>query len=106
MHFTREVFIFVTAFALVYVYYGKPFATRRFWARRSIGVLLPYCIWSVVSVWVNIPGQSPATFIRTAIVDILTGNASYQLYYILLTYQFYILLPLFCLFMKRDPPHT
>jgi peptidoglycan/LPS O-acetylase OafA/YrhL len=105
MHFTREVFIFVTAFALVYVYYGKPFATRRFGARRSIGVLLPYCIWSVVYVWVNGAGQSPATFLKTAIVDILTGNASYQLYYILLTLQFYIILPLFLLFLKRVAHH-
>jgi hypothetical protein len=104
-HFTREVFIFVTAFALVYVYYGKPFATKRFWAKRSIGVLLPYCIWSVVYVWVNGAGLSPATFIKTAIVDILTGNASYQLYYILLTLQFYIILPLFLLFLKRVAHH-
>lgn len=105
LHFTREVFIFVTAFALVYVYYGKPFAIKRFWTRRSIGVLLPYCIWSVVYVWVNVPGQSPATFIKTAIFDILTGNASYQLYYILLTLQFYIILPLFLLFLKRIAQH-
>jgi peptidoglycan/LPS O-acetylase OafA/YrhL len=105
MHFTREVFIFVTAFALVYVYYGKPFATKRFWTRRSIGVLLPYCIWSVVYVWVNGAGQSPTTFIKTALVDILTGNASYQLYYILLTLQFYLILPLFLLFLKRVAQH-
>src|SRR5438552_14169167 len=99
MHFTREVLIFVTAFALVYVYYRKPFATRRFWARRSIGVLLPYCIWSVVYVWVNIPGQSPATFIKTAIVDILTGNASYKLYYILCTLQLFLLFSFFVFFL-------
>ncbi len=105
LHFTREVFIFVTAFALVYVYYGKPFALKRFWARRSIGTLLPYCIWSVVYVWVNVPGQTPVAFIKTATVDILTGNASYQLYYILLTLQFYIILPLFLLFLKRVAHH-
>lgn len=105
LHFTRAVFIFVTAFALVYVYYGKSFALKRFWARRSIGVLLPYCIWSVVYVWVNVPGQSPETFIKTSILDILTGNASYQLYYILLTLQFYIILPLFLLFLKRVAQH-
>jgi probable poly-beta-1,6-N-acetyl-D-glucosamine export protein len=105
LHFTREVFIFVTAFALVYVYYGKPFALKQFWSKRSIGTLLPYCIWSVLYVWINAPGQSPGTFARTAIVDILTGNASYQLYYILLTLQFYIILPLFLLFLKRVAQH-
>jgi surface polysaccharide O-acyltransferase-like enzyme len=105
LHFTREVFMFVTAFALVYVYYGKPFSLKKFWTKRSLGTLLPYCIWSVVYVWINVPGQSPGTFIKTAIVDILTGNASYQLYYILLTLQFYIILPLFLLFMKRVAQH-
>lgn len=105
LHFTREVFIFVTAFALVYVYYGKPFALKRFWARRSLGTLLPYCIWSVVYVWVNMPGLSPIAFIKTAGYDILTGNASFQLYYILLTLQFYLILPLFLLFMKRVAQH-
>lgn len=105
LHFTREVFIFVTAFALVYVYYGKPFALKQFWAKRSIGTLLPYCIWSVVYVWVNGPGQTPVTFIKTAIIDILTGNASYQLYYILLTLQFYLILPLFLLFLKCVAHH-
>jgi peptidoglycan/LPS O-acetylase OafA/YrhL len=105
LHFTREVFIFVTAFALVYVYFGKPFAFKRFWTRRSLSVLLPYCIWSMVYVWVNIPGQSPIAFIKTSIIDILTGNASYQLYYILITIQFYIILPLFLLFLKRFAQH-
>jgi peptidoglycan/LPS O-acetylase OafA/YrhL len=105
MHFTREVFIFVTAFALVYVYYGKPFVLKRFWAKRSLSVLLPYCIWSIVYVWVNFPGQSLVTFIKTSIIDILTGNASYQLYYILITIQFYIILPLFLLFLKRFAQH-
>jgi peptidoglycan/LPS O-acetylase OafA/YrhL len=104
-HFTREVFIFVTAFALVYVYYGKPFALKRFWTRRSLGVVLPYCIWSMVYVWINIPGQLPISFIKTSIIDILTGNASYQLYYILITIQFYIILPLFLLFLKRFAQH-
>lgn len=105
LHFTREVFMFVTAFAMVYVYYGKPFTLKRFWAKRSVGVLLPYCLWSIVYVLVNTPGQSPGAFIQTAVVDILTGNASYQLYYILLTLQFYIILPLFLLFMKRVARH-
>ncbi len=105
LHFTREVFIFVTAFALVYVYYGKPFPLKQFWQKRSIGVLLPYAIWSVVYVWVNMPNKTPATFLHTSVIDILTGNASYQLYYILLTLQFYLIFPLFLLFLRRCASH-
>jgi probable poly-beta-1,6-N-acetyl-D-glucosamine export protein len=104
-HFTREVFLFVTAFALVYVYNGKAFPFRQFWKKRGIGTLLPYVIWSVIYVWVNAQAKSPATFFQTALVDILTGNASYQLYYILLTLQFYLLFPLFLLFLLRWGRH-
>lgn len=100
LHYTRQVFVFVTALALIYVYYGKPFSAKRFWIKRSVGVLLPYSIWSVIYTWVNTP-KPFWPFVGTSLVNILTGNASYQLYYILLTLQFYIVLPLFMLFLKR-----
>lgn len=95
LHFTREVFMFTTAFVLVYAYAGKPFATKSFWRKRGIGVVLPYAAWSAIYIWLADPGQSPAHFATTSLLDILSGNASYQLYYILLTIQFYVLFPLF-----------
>ena len=103
-HFTRQVFMFVTAFALIYVYYGKPFSTTRFYLKRSMGVLLPYSIWSVIYTWVNTP-KPLWPFVQTSIFNILTGSASYQLYYILLTLQFYLVLPLFMLLLKRLEHH-
>src|SRR2546421_3465333 len=102
---TRDVFMFITALALAYVYFGRPFSGKRFWAKRSIGVLLPYCIWSIAYTWVNTSQHSPAAFAKLALVNILTGNASYQLYYILLTIQFYLILPLFLLFLKHVQKH-
>lgn len=105
LHFTREMFMFVTAFALVYVYYSKPLDHKRYWSKRCIGVLLPYCIWSIIYILVKYPQQSPGAFIQMALFDIITGNASFQLYYILLTLQFYLLFPLFLLFLKRFSRH-
>ncbi len=105
IHFTREIFMFITALALTYAYYGKPFSLKRFWAKRSIGVLLPYCIWSIAYTWVNTSQHSPGAFARLALFNILTGNASYQLYYILLAIQFYIVLPLFLLLLKHIQNH-
>ncbi len=101
IRFTRNVFMFLTAFTLVYVYYGKPFPLKRFWSRRSVGVLLPYCLWSVFYAWLNSPQPSAARFARVVGIDLLTGQASYQLYYIGVTLQFYLLLPLFLLFLRR-----
>ena len=104
-HFTREVFLFVTAFALVYVYNGRAFPFMQFWKKRGIGTLLPYVVWSSVYICVSTPAQSPASFVHTTLFDILTGNASYQLYYILLTLQFYLIFPLYLLFLRRVAHH-
>ncbi len=101
IRFTRNVFMFITAFTLVYVYYGKPFSLKRFWSRRSVGVLLPYCLWTVAYAWLNTPQPSAARFARIVGLDLLTGQASYQLYYIGVTLQFYLLLPLFLLLLRR-----
>jgi peptidoglycan/LPS O-acetylase OafA/YrhL len=105
VHFTREIFMFITALALTYVYFGRPFSGKRFWAKRSIGVLLPYCIWSIAYTWVNNSQHSPGAFAKLVVLNILTGNASYQLYYILLSIQFYLILPLFLLFLKLVQRH-
>ncbi len=105
VHFTREVFMFITALALAYVYYARPFEASRFWAKRSIGVLLPYCIWSIAYTWVNTSQHSPGAFAKLALFNILTGNASYQLYYILLAIEFYLVLPLFLLILKHIQKH-
>jgi len=105
IHFTREVFMFITALALTYVYYGKPFSMKRFWTKRSIGVLLPYCLWSIAYSWANTSQHSPGAFARLVLFNILTGNASYQLYYILLAIEFYLVLPLFLLILKHIQKH-
>src|SRR2546430_6665650 len=105
VHFTRDIFLFITALALAYVYYGRPFSGKRFWAKRSIGVLVPYCLWSIAYTWVNTSQHAPGAFARLALFNILTGNASYQLYYILLSIQFYLVLPLFLLLLKHIQNH-
>jgi acyl-CoA synthetase (AMP-forming)/AMP-acid ligase II/peptidoglycan/LPS O-acetylase OafA/YrhL len=98
LHFTRAVFMFTTAFVLVYTYAGKPFSLRTFARKRGIAVVVPYVAWSLIYLWIKQPpGTTPAALIATvaaAFKAVVTGNASYQLYYILLTLQFYVLFPL------------
>lgn len=100
-HVTRNVFMFLTAITLSYVYAGKPLPLGRFWSRRGVGVLLPYCIWTVVYAWINTPERAPGHFARIAGRDLITGGASYQLYFISITLQFYLLLPLFLRLLDR-----
>ena len=94
MHFTREVFMFTTALILVYTYVGKRFNLGVFWRKRGIGVVIPYAIWSAIYLALAGLLVSPQRFVITWATDLLTGDASYQLYYILLTIQFYLLFPL------------
>jgi Uncharacterized protein conserved in bacteria len=102
LHFTREMFMFVTAFSLIYVYANRnKFSPFQFWKKRGIGVFLPYCIWSGIYIIINNHPGSLTQFSNLFSLDILTGNASFQLYYILLTLQFYLLFPLFLIFMQR-----
>jgi peptidoglycan/LPS O-acetylase OafA/YrhL len=44
-------------------------------------------------------------FLHGLVFDILTGRASYQLYYILLTIQFYLILPIFLFFIVKVARH-
>ena len=98
-HVARNVFMFITAVTLTYVYAGKPFQVRRFWSRRSVGVFLPYALWTRHLRVAQYPSADGARFARVVARDLLTGQASYQLYYIGITLQFYLLLPLFLRFI-------
>jgi peptidoglycan/LPS O-acetylase OafA/YrhL len=100
-HFTREIFMFITALALVYVYAGKPFDTRRFWKKRAIGVLIPYVAWSLIYQLMGMRTFDPLNFIGVFLFNVVTGSASFQLYYILLTLEFYIIFPWFLGILPR-----
>ncbi len=95
LHFTREIFLSITAFVMVYGYANSSFSIGAFWRKRGLGVLLPYIIWSVFYEVTSKPPLPPGQWIARLLDDVLTGNASFQLYFILLSLEFYLVLPLF-----------
>lgn len=95
LHFTREIFIAITAFVMVYGYVNRPFHAKTFWRKRGLGVLLPYVLWSLFYEVASKPPLPAGQWSVRAISDILSGVASFQLYYILLTLEFYLILPWF-----------
>ncbi len=101
LHFTREVFLSLTALVMVHNYTKRPLKLGTFWRKRGLGVVVPYIIWSLIYVYVNVPHDPVGNWVHTALADILSGNASYQLYYILLTIEFYLALPLLLWFVIR-----
>lgn len=105
LHFTREVFLSITAFVLTYGYARRPFNARRFWRRRGLGVLVPYVVWSFAYVWFSTPHQPFGSWLEKAVFATVDGSASYQLYFILLSLEFYIILPVFLWAMVRLEHH-
>jgi surface polysaccharide O-acyltransferase-like enzyme len=104
-HVTRNVFMFITAITLVYVYAGRPLPLGRFWSRRGLSVLLPYCLWTIIYARNNTPQPTVGRFAHIVGRDLITGGASYQLYFISITLQFYLLLPLFLRLLNRIAQH-
>jgi probable poly-beta-1,6-N-acetyl-D-glucosamine export protein len=105
LHFTREIFLAITAFVMVYGYAGRPFSGRTFWRKRGLGVLLPYIIWSVFYEFVQQSKLPPLQWTIHLAQDLLTGSASFQLYYILLTLEFYLILPWFLRWIQKAGCH-
>jgi peptidoglycan/LPS O-acetylase OafA/YrhL len=109
LHFTRNVFFALTAFVLVYSYLHRPVPMRQFWPKRFLLVGVPYVVWSVIyfvasalhtpssqSVW-----QQTLTFFG----ELFTGTAWYHLYFLLVTLQVYLLVPVILWFVRKTRGH-
>lgn len=102
MHFTRESFMALTGFVLTYSLFGKNNKWGQVWTKRYKLVLFPYLIWSAAYILLLKGGFNEGflTFLGTYGRDLLDGGAWFQLYYLLITMQFYLILPLFLALMK------
>jgi len=95
LHYTREVFLFLTGFVLFYRYPQRVISWGSFWRKRFTLIAIPYVLWSVIYAYVGLePTWNHALpFLRSLGVDLLTGQAWYHLYYLLITMQIYLLFP-------------
>lgn len=102
LHYTRNVFMFMTAFVLFYVYYRRSYQLSSFWAKRFKLVGIPYVLWSMYYVYYGgglNHGLGPY-FARLG-PDLLQGTAWFHLYYLLVTMQFYLVFPVFVWLVKK-----
>jgi peptidoglycan/LPS O-acetylase OafA/YrhL len=110
LHFTRLVFFSLTAFVLVYSYTLRPKPMAQFWPKRFLLVGVPYLSWSFVYVlayWLASPtnrGNVPE-LVTTYATDIVQGVAMYHLYFLLVTMQVYLLLPVIVWFVRKTRGH-
>ncbi|TDW74614.1 surface polysaccharide O-acyltransferase-like enzyme [Curtobacterium sp. PhB25] len=106
LHFTRLVFFSLTAFVLVYSYTLRPRPMAQFWPKRFLLVGVPYLAWSFVYVgssWLlssTRRGDVP-DLVRTLAEGIVTGSSWYHLYFLLVTMQVYLLLPVIVWLVRK-----
>ncbi|TCL84308.1 surface polysaccharide O-acyltransferase-like enzyme [Curtobacterium sp. PhB142] len=110
LHFTRLVFFSLTAFVLVYSYRLRPRPMAQFWPKRFLLVGVPYLAWSFVYVgssWLlssTRRGDVP-DLVRTLAEGIVTGSSWYHLYFLLVTMQVYLLLPVIVWLVRKTRGH-
>jgi peptidoglycan/LPS O-acetylase OafA/YrhL len=108
VHFTREVFFALTAFVLIYSYQNRPVPMRKFLPRRFLLVGVPYVVWSVIY-FVSSNIKNPHGTVFEAVIRllgyILTGTAWYHLYFLLVTMQVYLLIPVILWLIRKTRGH-
>jgi hypothetical protein len=91
LHVTREAFLFISACMLAYAY---PALQRkdlgRFYKRRFLNVGVPYICWTVI--YFILSFRTGPQNLKSFMFDLGTGY--YQLYFLVLLMQFYLVFPL------------
>ena len=107
LHVSREGFFFVSACMLTYKYSDLRWdGLRRFYWRRFLSVGLPYLAWIGIYFFFLMP-RAHYTGVSSALHG-LTGmleTGYYQLYFLLVIMQFYLLFPLLMVLLRRTRGH-
>lgn len=97
--FAIPVFVFITGFVLFYNYYEK-LNYRKFIFNRLKDTLVPYMSWVVIyNIWFHYINNTSTNdllhFAKEVILNILTGNGMYHLWYVVMILQMYFIFPVF-----------
>jgi peptidoglycan/LPS O-acetylase OafA/YrhL len=107
VHVTRDVFLLLSAFVLGWTFVARPLPRRAFWRRRYPLVAIPYVVWSLIYIVADGDLGSPLHFAGTLGLDLLDGGAHFHLYFLLLTFQLYLVFPaLFGALARRPRLHA
>ncbi|HVC13677.1 MAG TPA: acyltransferase [Acidimicrobiales bacterium] len=94
LHVTREAFLFISACMLTYSYADlHRIGYRYFYRRRFVSVGLPYLCWTVIYFAVSLPGSGLGVWTGLQHFGYLLETGYYQLYYLVVIMQFYVLFP-------------
>ncbi|HEX8007264.1 MAG TPA: acyltransferase [Trebonia sp.] len=107
LHVSREGFFFISACMLTYAYTELNAAgLRRFYWRRFLSVGIPYLCWTVIYFLYLLPrSHYPSLTSALSHLALLTYTGYYQLYFLLVIMQFYLVFPLLLMLLRRTREH-
>ncbi len=102
LHVTREAFLFISACMLTYGYADlHRIGYRYFYRRRLISVGVPYLCWTIIYFFVSLPGTDLGLWGGLQHLGFLLGTGYYQLYYLVVIMEFYLLFPVMFWVVRR-----
>ena len=106
LHVTREAFLFISACMLTYGYSDlHRIGYRYFYRRRFVSVAVPYFCWTIVYFLVTLPGTRDTLAGGFSRFGFLLGTGYYQLYYLVVIMQFYVVFPALFWVVRRLKSH-
>jgi peptidoglycan/LPS O-acetylase OafA/YrhL len=107
LHVSREGFFFISACMLTYAYADLNRAgLRRFYWRRFVSVGIPYLCWTVIYFFFLMPRSHYAS-LDAALASLahMAYSGYYQLYFLIVIMQFYLVFPLMLMLLRRTRGH-
>ena len=105
--FSVPIFFFISAFGLFYnMDMNKPFTMadyKEFLIRRGKTVMIPYIVWSMFYMLHNGLLFQYLSYLTPGgiLSNLVFGNGSYQLYFMVLLLWFYLFMPLWIIMVRR-----
>lgn len=97
-------FIMIMGIVFFYMYKDRPFTKDVFfsyWKKRVVYILIPYIIWSLiyeVEMW----HYQDRVLVWSEVWDrLLMGQSKYQLYFIFIVVQFYLIFPVLMMMVRK-----
>lgn len=97
-------FVMIMGIIFFYMYKDRPFTKDvifSYWKKRVIYILIPYVIWSLiyeVEMWYY---QERVLVLSEVLNRVLMGQSKYQLYFIFIVVQFYLIFPLLMVLVRK-----
>src|SRR6201994_5013060 len=110
LHVSREGFFFISSCMLTYAYSRLSLrdgaGLRRFYWRRFVSVGIPYLAWTLIYFLFLLPTWHPGSVLGAlGHLAWMTGIGYYQLYFLLVIMQFYLVFPLVLVLLRRTRGH-